>query len=245
MMRIFLFFTALLTPLYAGATAPVVVEFFESPQCSPTSADHGHSHPNTGNEPKEKFTKSLPYAVFHNMALNNPNVIALKCQIDYSSYDKNIIDQHRKKIDEFCGNRQYGYGKALKFYERQLSPNILVNGEHETTGEMDNVLYAAIKMAEAEAELRPLDLSIRDNTLDISLPKLRLDRPADIWLFTSNASTHAITDFKQLPYWDGRYYNLSLPIENITKQQTDNHRFTMVIQDPTTAKIIAAGQVKR
>lgn len=225
------------------AAAPVVVEFFETPSCSPAGADHGHSHPieEEHEHPPEKFAKTEPFITFQNLTINNPDIIALTCKIDNSRYNDTIIDPQRKKIDSFCSDRRYGYSKALKFRERKVYPNILINAKYETNGEMPKILQAAIKLAKTDKGVQPLELGLRDgNILDISLPKLRLDYPVDIWVFTHQKFGNTITDFKQLPPWDGRYYNLSLPLHDM---KGDN--IAIIIQDPTNAKIIAAGKVGR
>lgn len=265
--------TALLltAPINANAAQnPAIIEFFAFPGCAASPAlDHSHSAEDMAEYeaqlaalPKQKFKKSLPNDTFktaltHNKA-DTANIIALTCNVDYSQYDDTIIDLKRKALDNFCADRYYKYRKALKFSERKINAFIVLNGQYETMGELQNVLNAGIKYAKAQSTILPLTLDLHENTLDISLPKIRLDHPANITIIAYNhfkktnersgaigppvitEYANPVTGFHTIKNWDGRYYNLSMDVHDMK-----GDGYTLLIQDPLTAKILAAGKIER
>ncbi len=101
-------------------------------------------------------------------------LITLGCHVTY--FDRENWRDSMSQV--FCDAKQIAYKKsgiAAKVY----TPQAIINGRSEAVGSRENEVRSALADAKKITELR---LTIREGYLDIELPPMKLEKPADIWL---------------------------------------------------------------
>lgn len=170
---------------------PIVLELFTSQSCS--------SCP-----PADRLLGKL--------AQDNPNVIALSCNVTYWNHLhwKDILSR------EFCNTRQRSYVGELNA-RGAYTPQIVINGKHEMVGSSAGRINSALKTEIASSTVKPINLKLENkNTLEITLPNLQgLERGSD---YTLLLLAHNSDHTQKIPSGEntGRTVEYTNPVEEIT-----------------------------
>lgn len=195
---------------------------------------------------------------------SDENLIALGCHVTYFNKPSYFQDEEGKNVvldfsdplaQNYCDARQYAYVRS-DVAERIYTPQIVINGRFDTQGKTEQTVTSGLSMAQSLKPLEPIQLSVGDKTLDISLPKMRLDKPANIWLFgynkhftiqgTPGIKTDQIVEYvnyvahhEKLLHWDGSYKNMSFPLGDVPAEG-----YAVIAQYEDFTDIIAAGKIE-
>ncbi len=192
--------------------------------------------------------------IFENVAhsaRDDAGLIALACHVTY--FDRKSWKDHLSI--PLCDYRHKSYFKALDL-PQLFTPQMIVNGEFDLVGNKEQIVYDAIAMGKSLKTIAPIKLSLQPSYLDITLPRLGLGAPVDVWLIPYNRQSQAVIsgggnrgevinymnyvkDFKKLLTWDGRPVNMAFPINNMP---ADGYAVVAQFKDHTN--IIAAGKVE-
>jgi hypothetical protein len=191
-------------------------------------------------------------AIFGRLALeNDPNLIALSCHTTYLNGGpwQDTLSQ------DFCNIRQGGYFSSLSLGAIN-TPQMIINGRFDTFGVNEKTVRAGIRMAQGMKAIVPIQLSLRPGFLDISMPDMRLERPATLWLFAYNKSSpveitagdnaglkidyaNTVVYGSKLTPWDGTYANMSYPLATIPADG-----YAVIAQHSDFSDIIAAARIE-
>lgn len=173
--------------------SPVVVELFTSKLCPACPAADRN---------------------FNQLLENNPNIIGLACHVSY--FDR---ETRKDKLSApFCDARQHVYKLALKT-GKIFTPMTIANGSSMASGIHMGDIQTIVKNEENKIN-RLVGFYRNNGYLDIELPRIPLNAPADIWLFevTKNPNaqgyTHyrnAVTNITKLMRWNGDPINMAFP----------------------------------
>lgn len=198
--------------------------------------------------------------LFYELSQNNDdNVILLSCHITKFD-DEKSTDLYSQ---DFCDYRMSQYTENVLY--TMSTPQMVFNGRFTTGGARAHIVRDAINLAKSLDTVQPVQLELSSQTLSITLPKMRLERPLDVWLFAykkhaddneKNTATIVINDLaattnrplvniathakKLLKGWNGDYKNLNL--------QTDDYEadgYIVLAQYPEHTDIMAAGRIEK
>ncbi len=177
---------------------------------------------------------------FNGLIAQNNNVIGLSCHVTYF----NGKTKHDALSQKFCNARQGVYKLALNT-GGVYTPMMVINGKTVTTG---------LKTAERDAALNkntqkisPINLIKSGQYIDITLPRIALEQPVDLWLFeiqiqgTQSGYEHyqnSVSNITKLLEWDGRPHEMAFPISG------QSNKSYAVIAQTYKGGIIAAGQTR-
>jgi hypothetical protein len=182
----------------------------------------------------------------------NREIITLGCHVTYfdTARYKDALSQTA------CDARQVSYRHA-RVIERTYTPQMVINGRYETQGNRVNLVQAAIKMSQAQMEIVPVQLTLNADTIDIVMPKVRLDKPAGIWLYGYTKQhtvdtiagqpienpliyVNAVKSLTPLMKWNGSPVTMAFPI-------TDKEIFgyAVIAQYEDGTHILAAGKAEK
>jgi hypothetical protein len=182
---------------------------------------------------------------------DDPNLIALSCHVTY--FDRK---GWRDRLSApFCDHRHKTYFMELDL-PRLYTPQMIVNGKFDLIGNKPQIVYDAIAMGKSLKTVAPITLRLHDQYLDITLPRIGLHHPVDVWMvsYKKREQTiisgggnrgevinymNVIQDFKKLLTWDGYPINMAYPINTI---KADG--FAVVAQVQNQTNIIAAGKAE-
>jgi hypothetical protein len=208
------------------ATGPVVVELFTSQSCS--------SCP-----PADK--------VLSEIAAENPNVIALSCNVTYWNH----LHWTDTLSHEFCTDRQRDYAYDLKS-RGPYTPQAVINGQFETVGSQGGQVRRFIDKAEALPEIK---IAAQTESLSIALPDIEKEGYR-LTLFTyddghtqkiasgenSGLTVHYTNPVKAmhvLENWDGGARSIEFSLKSLAVSDG----FVVIAQD-RNGRIRAAGRLK-
>jgi hypothetical protein len=220
-----------LTPAPAGAEGVAVYELFTTQGCVTCP-------------PGDKVFKIIA-------SENDPKIIAFSCHVSYFDAE----DWKDTLSKKFCDERQKQYFLNLDLGS-MFTPQVIIGGIYDAKGHDENMIRAGLKMVQAENAV-PVSLSLRDGYLDITLPKMRLNKKADIWLigYKKHETTiiaggqnkgsvvdymNIVTDMRKLMRWNGTYMNMAFPT---AEMQGDG--YVVLAQYAGDMKILAAGKVEK
>jgi len=81
-------------------------------------------------------------------------------------------------------------------------------------------------------------LTEQDGYLNITLPGLELQRPAEVWLFAYNDS-HAVTALTKLMRWNGKTVSMAFPVQSMGASG-----YAVIAQTDNQTHILAAGKTR-
>lgn len=136
---------------------PVVLELFTSQSCGDTP-------------PADRLVEEL--------VAGNKNITVLTCHLNYFDL-KGWKDTLSNRP---CEDRRAGYKGALNISYTQ-TPQFVINGVYDTTGESDEAVTSILKTAQDNDTLFNIPLRLDANTLDITLPDMELNQLVNVWLF--------------------------------------------------------------
>lgn len=240
------FMGAPLTAQAVQGKAPVVMELFTFPACGAFEQ-----------EPEGKFVKNIPAELFAKIAIEGEGIIPLTCSIDNSSYEVENRIERAKTVDAFCRDRNYFYYSRLNFNDHVGgSKSVVVHGEYETHGEMENVVRSAIDFAGARNDTFALTLNLNDGTLYTDIPafdlgdsinlmvigyqdegNIAIDLPSDLGIPT----VYVVNAFKVFEAWEGHSINLAVPFSDLNGAPAYSDGFVIIVQNDETGEILAAG----
>lgn len=209
-------------PLQTQAS-PVVVELFSSENCP-----------------------ACPEAdEYMNGLVKSKGVIALSCHVDY--FGKTSANLGKA----FCTEKQTKYIKRMG-RKSHFTPQMMINGHISEIGyETDNVAAAIVK-GRSERVARIAIQPKVSGVFDFHLPTVRLGGTANLWMAVyqkpktvthrGNSSTYAnvVKNIVPLGTWQGG--EMSRVFQPIA--DSNSAGFAVIAQDPTTGKILAAGDYK-
>ncbi|MCB1563163.1 MAG: DUF1223 domain-containing protein [Alphaproteobacteria bacterium] len=182
-----------------------------------------------------------------------PDTIVLSCHVTY--HDR--VGWTNGFSRGFCNERHRGYHRGLKL-NRLYTPQLLINGTFETSGDRENILASGVRMVSAEKMTVPINLILHGQILDIEFPEFNLNGlSADVWLFSYKAQARTeivsgpnegrvvnyvniVRNIEPLKSWDGRALKVSVPVNRF---ETDG--YAVVAQLHNYGRIVAAGRVER
>lgn len=182
------------------------------------------------------------------------NVIMLSCHVTY--FDREALKDHL--AEPFCDARQGAYFSALNS-RAMFTPQVVINGKFDIPGNQERVLRKGIAMGRSLNVIQPVQLGLRDGYLDISLPSVRLEGKAAVWLIgydTLNTVilsagpnrgqalnyVNAVRHITKLMDWDGGYSNMAFPVES---RPADGYAVIVQYDEHKHVDIVAAGKVER
>ena len=187
--------------------------------------------------------------IFHDIALaGHKNLISFSCHTS-------VLDDVLKDplANEFCDFRYDAYDRTL-----DEAPVLVLNGHLKTNGQFENVIHDGLALAHSLDEIRPIQLTLTDESLQVSLPALKLDKPTEIWLLAYKKSdplhitegplagndmdyVHVVKSGQKLiGNWQGQYRNLSVPTDPYP-----GDGYIVLAQNPGDLQILAAGQIEK
>lgn len=191
---------------------------------------------------------------FHTLSQTpHQNLIMLSCHITLFDEDgwKDTLS------NPLCDERQEGYEDVLSVFDSSSIPQIIVNGRFSNKGQKESLIRSSIEMAHSLDEIVPVQLSLSDETLGITLPKIRVEQGVDVWLFAYDKSetvsiksgpnegqklthTNAVQHMQKLFLWDGAYTNLNIPLTDLPAEG-----YAIIAQYKDYSKIVAAGKIQK
>ncbi|MEM7650642.1 MAG: DUF1223 domain-containing protein [Pseudomonadota bacterium] len=162
------------------------------------------------------------------------DIIGVSCHVTY--FDRgNRRDPLSKP---FCDARQNVYKLALKT-GGIFTPMTIIQGKAYTTGKDLNDVKSIINQ-NISINYSPVSLQQNGQYLDIRLPSMPLQNPADIWLFElkkhDGRFQNSVTNITKLLRWSGQKLNMAFPV----KPQNPNTAYALVVQDYKTGIITSA-----
>lgn len=197
-----------------------------------------------------KDSVSSDRAFYNVAAARHSNLIAVSCHVE--SLDKDTPDPYSL---EFCDFRLDEYSENVT--QDFSSPKMLINGKFEIRGNNEKLLRDALEMGHSLNTIEPIQLEISNNSLNITLPELSLEKPASIWLLgykkelqsghesnleNGKASPYInlITTSQKLLEWSGGYRNMSLSTNDFPAEG-----YAIIAQYSDHTDIIAAGKIEK
>ena len=181
-------------PAQAQNTQPTVIELFTSKGCPACP-------------PADQNLKTLQST--------HPNAITLSCHVTYFNKGR-AGDIFANKM---CDSRQAVYKFALK-QKHTYTPMMVVNGQNVTNGK--DLKKTGLTLANSsQLKTGPIVLSRNGQYLDIRLPSLPLNQPADVWLFeylkapNQSGYTHyrnTVSKITKIMRWSGNATNMAFPV---------------------------------
>lgn len=181
---------------------------------------------------------------------NDPNTIILSCHVTY--FDR---PEWKDTLSGMaCDVRHFGYDAAIPL-NRIFTPQMIINGRFDTYGNREELVRSGIKLAKSMNAVKRLDLKLNNGNLDIVLPGMALEKPAEIWLFSyANAESvtidegqnagetinyaRAINGIKKIMAWRGAPTTFSFPVEGMK-----GDGYAIIAQFENHGEIVAAGQI--
>lgn len=252
----------------AYAQNPVIAEIFTFPACETTvdeehaktdhsNADHTHDdegHTHVQNQVTSRFDKQPLNEMFSHLIEENPDILALNCYIDYSSYEIKDRTERAKTVDFFCKERNYFYYSRLNASDKINAQNLIINGTYGTGGEMQHVAQSAVNLAKTESEIQDISLTTSDdNQFRVSLPAVTVEAPVNMMVIGYQTSKtmdtvphkNVINSFKNLPAWNGEAITMAVALDELYGTPKQSDAFVILAQDDETAKIIAVGHTEK
>lgn len=183
------------------------------------------------------------------------NVIALGCHVTY--FDQSVR-KDPLSIPE-CDKRHESY-RDKGVIKNLYVPQIIINGVFDSKGNKEQLVWSGIGMAESISNVKPINLKLQDNHLNIALPAAPLKGPAELWLFayekhrvftiTGAAGedpydvnyAHGVLHLQPLAPWSGRALSMALPLDGFPKGA---YGYAIIAQDKATREVLAAGKVEK
>ena len=151
----------------------------------------------------------------------------------------------------FCDARQSAYRQS-GVIGRVYTPEVVVNGRYEAVGNDEDQVKDALAKG---GPLPSIHLMLREQYLDITLPQMKLEKSADIWLVSYGGRseahvrggensgktaliTHPVKNITKLMAWDGRAVSMSFPLQDVAAESYG------VIAQSGDGPILAAGKTK-
>lgn len=209
--------------------APVVLELFTSQSCS--------SCP-----PADKILAEVA---------KQDNIIALSCNVTYWNH----LHWKDTLSKEFCTERQRQYVQTLQS-RGPYTPQVVANGKHEMVGNRNADVRRHIFMETKAAAVKPINLSLSGDNLDITLPTTEAGEYT-LLLFTHGnmheqsipsgenrgktvSYTNPVENIIDLGTWDGTGKSLS---HDISEEKAAGY-VVLAQKDGVTGPVIAAAQIK-
>jgi hypothetical protein len=189
------------------------------------------------------------------IALDAPeNLITIGCHVTF--FDN---EQTRDPYShDFCDDRVSGYDRNNTFSLTNV-PLLIVNGIYDNRAQSPKIIQSSIRMGQATSTISPIQLEKTDLSLNITMPKLRLDKPADIWIFAYKDMDHVsftegpnigkdvtysnIALFSaKLANWNGDYMNMSFALADMPEAATG---YAVIAQYSDFTGIVAAAKMDK
>ncbi len=167
-------------------------------------------------------------AMFGQVARTSPGVVALGCHVTYF----NRPGRADPVSAPFCDGRQRGY-KNSGVLPRIYTPAVVINGAEGYKGTDRASVLTALNAA---LPVRTIAVSQAGNYLNITLPRVSIRTPADVWLFAYDRN-HAVTYITKLLRWDGMRSSMMFPLQGIS-----GTGYAVIAQYADQTNIIAAGK---
>jgi hypothetical protein len=214
----------------AAGKMPVVLELFTTQSCSACP-------------PADALMKQL--------ISEDAELIALGCHVNYM--DSEAWKDTMAK--DFCKARHGGYLASIPL-ARIATPTTVINGQYDVHGPNEDLTRSAIKMVRSVETTVPLTLGKTGDAIDINLPDIPLEKPAEIWLFgfkpaetvsigggqnenTTVDYANTVTHLVKLMNWDGTHQKISYPLADIPAEG-----YAVIVQQEAIGPVIAAGVLK-
>ncbi|MCE7886660.1 MAG: DUF1223 domain-containing protein [Alphaproteobacteria bacterium PRO2] len=169
--------------------------------------------------------------LFGQITRANPQIIALACHVTY--FDR--PGRADSLSAPFCDGRQTGY-KQGKVLDRIYTPAAVVNGMYAVKGNDKDSVMAGLSSSGAIETVKSIRLSAQGGYLNITLPGVSVEEPADVWLFAYNKG-NAVTFLTKLMRWNGKAVAMAFPIGNVPATG-----YAVVAQTAAQTQILAAGK---
>ncbi len=221
-MRSYVLILIMLLPLPAYAQT-TVVEMFTTSACTPC-------------HPADELLVKL-------QSENPENLIALSCHIpgmgDASKAQNLALKACKERVS---------YYYRTDALDTASTPTALINGLHQSVGNDENDMRAGLNKANP---IQSIALKQNQDEIEITLPKIKLEKPADIWVFSYLPQTQAelkdgtilnytglIKDLQKISQWDGSQSTLKIKTEKLPA-----NGFAVLAQKHG-GEILAAGKIE-
>ena len=183
---------------------------------------------------------------------NDPKVLALSCHVTY--FDR--PEWKDTMSGQFCDERHYGYRTALDV-NGVYTPQIIINGRFDSKGNKEELVRSGIKLGQSMGTVSRLPLTLIDGVLDINLPGMRLEQPAEVWLlpYTNSKNmmitggqnkgrvvnyVHVVNKIKKIMDWNGGLRSMAFPVADFPADG-----YAVIVQYAGHGEVITAGQVDK
>ncbi|MCF8496450.1 MAG: DUF1223 domain-containing protein [Alphaproteobacteria bacterium] len=221
-----------LTSVAQAGNGPTVVELFTTQGCSACPA-------------ADRILTRI-------VSEKDPQLITLSCHVTY--FDNTTWKDEFSK--PFCDARQSEYFSSLDL-PSLYTPQMIINGKFGLAGNKDSAVRAGIAMGQSLKAIQPIQLWVGEGVLNITLPALRLEKPADVWLFGYSREdssiitagenrgevlqyANTVKSVTKLMAWQGQYLNMAYPLAEI---QGDS--WAVIAQYADYTDIVAAGKTEK
>ena len=183
------------------------------------------------------------------------DLVLLSCHV--TIYDRD--DYKDPFSNEWCDKRHKAYRRVTGINGASGIPKVVVNGRFFDRATNKPLVESSISMARSLDEVQPIQVSVREGFVDLTLPKMRTDQGVEIWLISYKKQhlekvsqglfkkpkellfVHPITKLRKLFLWDGRYINTEIPLNDMISADG----YAVLAQNERDLKIIAAGKFER
>lgn len=169
--------------------------------------------------------------LFGQITRSNPQIIALACHVTY--FDR--PGRADSLSAPFCDGRQTGY-KQGKVLDRIYTPAAVVNGMYAVKGNDKDSVMAGLSSSGVIETVKQIHLSAQGGYLNITLPAVSVEQPADVWMFAYNKG-NAVTFLTKLMRWNGKSVAMAFPVENVPAAG-----YAVIAQTAQQTQILAAGK---
>lgn len=190
-------------------------------------------------------------ALVKRMAEEDENLLVLGCHVTY--FDSGAWED--TLATPLCNGRHSGYFTSVPL-SRIATPTLVVNGRYDIVGANESMTRSAVKMVRSLGGLRAVEMKKEGGNLEIALPALPLEEPADLWLFTydpyekveigggENAHArieyiNAVRHIARLPEWNGKHKSLTYPLDELPA----GGGYAVLVQKKNLGAVIAAGSL--
>lgn len=173
------------------------------------------------------------------------NVIALSCHVTYWNH----LHWEDTLSHQFCTDRQYAYAQPLGEGRRVFTPQLVVNGASHAIGSQPGAINTAIKRTN---QAKKITVTRQNDALLINLPQISADNYRISLFGIKKEHTQGIkrgeNRGRTVTYTNSVSYSEHIETsahnlrEFTIRPQQDAEGYIILVQDPDTMHVLAAGQ---
>lgn len=133
-------------------------------------------------------------AMFAQTMGQQPSVVGLSCHVTY--FDR--PGREDPASNELCDQRQGRYAE-VGAVDRTYTPMVFFDGKNGFNGASEEKISAVLAQ---QAVVPEIAVSVKGDKIFVTMPEIKLDRPADVWL-VSYDGTYAVQGMTKLMSWMG------------------------------------------